>query len=546
MTITPAVRFADRNLFANDRVLFSDIPKNVTVAAGSTDGLFLGAFFEAESSRHVVPLGKLLGLKFFASFRFKMWWMSQMMGSRGRDLPAETQFLLAELKDGTGEEDEEAYCVLLPLIEGKFRASLQGNSGDEVELCLESGDPDTVGSEFTHSVYVHVGSDPFAAVSDAVRAVKSHLNSFRQRHEKRLPGIVDYFGWCTWDAFYKEVTQEGVEAGLETLCSSPTPPKFLIIDDGWQTVGGDESEEKPIFRLTGIKENPKFQQPDPDNIGIRKIVDIAKQKHGLKYVYVWHAITGYWGGVRPGEKGMEEYGSVLKYPKVSEGVMEHELTWKTDEMAVQGVGVVDPKRAHKFYDEMHSYLASAGVDGVKVDVQCILETVGGGVGGRVEITKQFHQALDASVSKNFPDNGVIACMSHNTDALYCEKEVAIARASDDFFPRDPISHTIHIAAVAYNGVFLGEFMVPDWDMFHSLHPAAEYHGSARALSGGPVYVSDAPGRHDFDLLKKLVLPDGSVLRARLPGRPTKDCLFSDPTRDGISPASLEKSFTYLL
>lgn len=68
------------------------------------------------------------------------------------------------------------------------------------------------------------------------------------------------------------------------------------------------------------------------------------------------------------------------------------------------------------------------------------------------------------------------------------KQTAIVRASDDFYPRDPVSHTIHIAAVAYNSVFLGEFMQPDWDMFHSDHPAGEYHGSARAISGGPIYV----------------------------------------------------------
>lgn len=47
------------------------------------------------------------------------------------------------------------------------------------------------------------------------------------------------------------------------------------------------------------------------------------------------------------------------------------------------------------------------------------------------------------------------------------------------------------------------------------------------------FDSDGPGKHNFDLLKKLVLPDGSILRARLPGRPTSDCLFSDPARDGI-------------
>lgn len=46
------------------------------------------------------------------------------------------------------------------------------------------------------------------------------------------------------------------------------------------------------------------------------------------------------------------------------------------------------------------------------------------------------------------------------------------------------------------------------------------------------FNSDKPGHHNFELLKKLVLPDGSVLRAQLPGRPTRDCLFADPARDG--------------
>ena len=46
------------------------------------------------------------------------------------------------------------------------------------------------------------------------------------------------------------------------------------------------------------------------------------------------------------------------------------------------------------------------------------------------------------------------------------KQTAVVRASDDFYPRDPASHTIHISSVAYNTLFLGEFMQPDWDMFH--------------------------------------------------------------------------------
>ncbi|KAK4762334.1 hypothetical protein SAY86_008102 [Trapa natans] len=536
MTIKPTVRIADRKLIVKERTILAGVPDNVIANSGPVDGVFIGAAFDEENSRQVLPLGTLQDVRFMACFRFKLWWMAQKMGDKGSEIPLETQFLLVETKDGSllesddgNEENKIVYTVFLPLIEGPFRACLQGNERDELELCLESGDCETKASSFTHSLFIHAGTDPFKAISDAIRAVKFHLKTFRQRDEKKLPGIVDYFGWCTWDAFYQEVTQEGVEAGLASLESGGTPPKFVIIDDGWQSVGGDPEEEKPLMRLMGIKENSKFQKKDDPALGIKSIVDIAKEKHGLKYVYVWHAITGYWGGVRPGE-----YGSLMKYPMISKGVMENEPTWKNDALAVQGLGLVNLKEVYRFYNELHNYLASAGIDGVKVDVQCILETLGAGLGGRVELTRQYHQALDASVARNFPDNGCIACMSHNTDALYCSKQTAVVRASDDFYPRDPMSHTIHIAAVAYNSVFLGEFMQPDWDMFHSVHAAAEYHASARAISGGPIYVSDAPGKHNFELLKKLVLPDGSVLRARLPGRPTRDCLFSDPTRDGVS------------
>jgi raffinose synthase len=31
----------------------------------------------------------------------------------------------------------------------------------------------------------------------------------------QLPSFLDWFGWCTWDAFYTDVTAEGVKEGLE-------------------------------------------------------------------------------------------------------------------------------------------------------------------------------------------------------------------------------------------------------------------------------------------------------------------------------------------
>ena len=39
--------------------------------------------------------------------------------------------------------------------------------------------------------------------------------------EKALPGLLDVFGWCTWDAFYSRVSARGARhpGNLAPLCS---------------------------------------------------------------------------------------------------------------------------------------------------------------------------------------------------------------------------------------------------------------------------------------------------------------------------------------
>lgn len=73
-------------------------------------------------------------------FRFKLWWMTQRMGTCGKEVPLETQFMLVESKDD-GEDATTVYTVFLPLLEGQFRAALQGNEQNQIEICLESGKP---------------------------------------------------------------------------------------------------------------------------------------------------------------------------------------------------------------------------------------------------------------------------------------------------------------------------------------------------------------------------------------------------------------------
>ncbi|KAG5183354.1 raffinose synthase or seed imbibition protein Sip1-domain-containing protein, partial [Tribonema minus] len=105
----------------------------------------------------------------------------------------------------------------------------------------------------------------------------------------------------------------------------------------------------------------------------------------------------------------------------------------------------------------------------------------------------------------------------------------IVRGSDDFYPRDPASHGTHIYANAFNALLLAHCgTLQDWDMFQtSLGAVGAMHAAARAISGGPVYISDRPGEHDAALIRKMVLEDGSVPRARRSALPTLLRLFVD-------------------
>lgn len=87
------------------------------------------------------------GYRWLCLFRFKIWWMIPRVGKSGSEIPIETQLVLLEaredaaLDDQTDESGSENtfYILLLPVLDGEFRTSLQGNSRDELEFCVESG-----------------------------------------------------------------------------------------------------------------------------------------------------------------------------------------------------------------------------------------------------------------------------------------------------------------------------------------------------------------------------------------------------------------------
>lgn len=100
-------------------------------------------------------------------------------------------------------------------------------------------------------------------------------------------------------------------------------------------------------------------------------------------------------------------------------------------------------------------------------------------------------------------------MSQTPDILFHsqlpQKSLPIlVRNSDDFFPEIPTSHPWHIFVNAYNALLTQHLnVIPDWDMFQTVHEYSGFHAAARCVSGGPIYVTDVPGQHDFDLLGQM-------------------------------------------
>ncbi|XVE84009.1 hypothetical protein DITRI_Ditri16bG0134400 [Diplodiscus trichospermus] len=552
------------NFIANGHVFLSDVPDNITATPSpycysndksSTVGSFVGFDAVESDSRHVVPIGKLKNIKFMSIFRFKVWWTTHWVGSNGRDLENETQMVILDKSDSG-----RPYVLLLPLLEGPFRASLQPGSDDNIDVCVESGSTKVTSDRFRSVLYVHVGEDPFNLVQEAMKVIRVHLGTFKLLEEKTPPGIVDKFGWCTWDAFYLTVNPQGVWEGVKGLVEGGCPPGLLLIDDGWQSISHDEDpitkegmncavagEQMPC-RLLKFQENYKFRDyvsPRPLSSGAPSkgmgafIKDLKEEFNTVDYVYVWHALCGYWGGLRPNVPGLLET-KVIR-PELSPGLKKTMEDLAVDKIVNTGVGLVPPEIADQLYEGIHSHLENVGIDGVKVDVIHLLEMLCENYGGRVDLAKAYFKALTDSVKKHFKGNGVIASMEHCNDFMFLGTEaICLGRVGDDFWCTDPSGDPngtfwlqgCHMVHCAYNSLWMGNFIHPDWDMFQSTHPCAEFHAASRAISGGPIYVSDTVGKHNFPLLKRLVLPDGSILRCEYYALPTRDCLFDDPLHDG--------------
>lgn len=188
--------------------------------------------------------------------------------------------------------------------------------------------------------------------------------------------------------------------------------------------------------------------------------------------------------------------------------------------------VVAGEDAGRFYDDFYRFLSYCGVDGVKTDVQGLLDAITSAT-DRQDLNNPYLDAWNIASLRHFGNN-VISCMSlapqiifhnqlpHNRPRFLC-------RNSDDFIPENPGAHPWHVWVNAFNSIFTKYLnVVPDWDMFQTTGQHAAFHAAARCVSGGPVYITDVPGEHDLELIGEItartIRGKTVVLRPSVPAR----------------------------
>jgi raffinose synthase len=454
----------------------------------------------------------LMGLDNFArgmaTKRLKLYWTSPAFVSDYRMLSSSNQLLLWRQIQG------DDYHLLVPLAGDGMVAELgvsEINYRYEFRIASSSYDPKFSPRRVPLFAYA-ASPDPYSLTREAYEAAFASSEQWgRLRWQKSYPEVFSWLGWCSWNAYEQAVSEEKVLASVRSLKDKQIPIGFVLVDDGWLSVKND----KLVAFNADAKKFPN------DLSGLARAL---REQYRIPHVGVWHTFQGYWSGVETD----------------SEIGRAHQLF-----QGLGGKALPDPRegKGESFYRDWYGRLKDWGFDFVKVD----------GQGNNIKFTDGLmplfasgggaHRNLQEAAQKFFSDKAggdrapglnLINCMEMSLENAFNWRISNIARNSDDYLPDTPQNVKEHTYYNAYNAYWTSNFAYPDWDMFQSHDTHGEYHAVARAISGGPIYFTDKPGRERPEILRPLALSNGRILMLDEPGQVTRDILLTDVALEPVA------------
>ncbi|KAI1103611.1 glycoside hydrolase family 36 protein [Jackrogersella minutella] len=386
---------------------------------------------------------------------------------------------------------------------------LRSSDSGSVKLHIRNDDE----TESSGLVLAAVGDDFESAIAavmyharTVVFATRDDQNKFAQELGRLSDDIkpewyenwYDGLGYCTWNALGQRLTSDNIINAVEALAKNHINISSLIIDDNWQDIDY-EGQDQYHFGWKGFEAEPKaFPR------GLKDTVFRIRSSHpSIQHVAVWHALLGYWGGIA----GDGNLAKTYKTVQVD----------RDDYNPSGPMTVIAKEDIERFYDDFYRFLSDCGIDGVKTDVQYMLDTWVSAKQRR-ELTETYLDSWMISALRHFSIKA-ISCMSQAPQLLFHQqmprnRPPLLVRNSDDFYPDIPDSHPWHLFANAHNALLTQHLnILPDWDMFQTDHEFAGFHAAARCLSGGPIYITDVPGKHNVDLISQMtgVTPRGKTV-----------------------------------
>lgn len=419
--------------------------------------------------------------------------------SKGRvDVPEGTLFLLVR-KEGQ-------YLALLPLGDEDAYAWLGGGERPAIKL----GTHGRSGLDGKRALFVWSRGEK--AYDVIATAWKMGLGSQAKktaalREQKIYPEVFTYLGWCSWECYGRDIDEEKMLRAVHLIEESGLPIRSFLMDEGH----ADNRTLQP--------DRAKFPR------GYRALT-AKKDRDRIRWFGLWWAFLGAAHGVaEPGELGSLRDAMM----ETSNGV----LVPKPDETS-----------AGRFYEHIMRETSNGGFDFVKVDFMVDALPLYAGLrrdpptlGGlppdnRNAIRNPYAGAatlMSACEQSAARLQGIINCNWHSAVCLFHSGRSVVGRCSEDYQSNQLNRAKAHIYHAFSAIPWLGQQAWGDHDMFHSTdRVAALPMAISKALSGGPIYLSDEPGAFAKALIKPLCFSDGRLLRPLAPGAPVEEDLSYVP------------------
>ncbi len=331
----------------------------------------------------------------------------------------------------------------------------------------------------------------------------------RMRGQKEYHDIFKHLGWCSWESYHKNISEETILDTIRGIKTSGMPVKWVLLDDGHSA------------RTGGVSPNEKFPNAYTK---IRGAID----GDPVQWMGLWYSSLGV---QRDGVKYPADFGEFSDYmiPQAGEG-------W----------GAV-PKPTEEAMGKWWEYMFARGAeesDFLKVDfIKDIHNLYAGVVNGKpisdtyqypsvTQLCVWYRKAMEEAIEER--GLGLMNCNGNNWPNLFFARYSSVTRCSEDYKKNNLKSAINHIYHSYHDVLWQGQVYWGDHDMFHSNDEfAGEIMAVTKAMSGAPVYLSDKPEDFEPTNILPLCYEDGRLPRPLAPAVVSSDSLFFEPGVGGL-------------